>query len=152
MKYAATLILFILVLSSCASSDDPKPIEKESLVDPEEGSGIPPNTIATTRGDFTSFAHGLAGKATIYTDASGARTLRFENFTMTQGPDVYVLFSKTNNYSEANTVAISMLKGAYTNTTLNFQVDDLINLETHKFVLVYCVQFSSLFGYSELKI
>jgi hypothetical protein len=151
MKYYSTILLFtIFILASCASSEEPTPIKKENLVDPLAGGVVPPDSTPTTMGTFTGFAHSLAGNTVLYTDAQGMRTLRFENFTMTQGPDVYVLFSKTNNYSQANTIAISMLKGAYNNTSLNFEVGNSIDVETYKFVLVYCVQFSSLFGYSEL--
>lgn len=145
------LIPTLFVLGSCGSDDEPSPVGKENLKDPQRGVDAPANSIATTMGPFTSFAHGLMGKAVIYTDAQGIRTLRFENFTMTPGPDVYVLFSKTNNYSQANTIAISILKEGYSNTNLSFEVDKSIDIDTHKFVLVYCVQYSSLFGYSELK-
>ena len=153
MKPFCTLFIpFLLVLgSSCSSEDDPNPIKKENLRDPQVGNAAPPNSIATTMGTFSSFAHGLSGKAVLYADAQGGRTLRFENFTMTAGPDVYVLFSKTNNYSAANSMAISMLKEGYSNANLNFEVDNSIDLATYKFVLVYCIQFNSLFGYSELK-
>src|SRR5687768_7967719 len=102
-------VLFISILfvlgSSCSREDDPNPIENENLQAPQVGNAAPPNSSATTIGIFTSFAHGLSGKAVLYIDAQGGRTLRFENFTMTVGPDVYVLFSKTNNYSAANSMA-----------------------------------------------
>jgi hypothetical protein len=87
----------------------------------------------------------------VYTEPNNKRTLRLENFTMTPGPDVYVFVSKTNNYSAANTIPITMLKESYNNSNLSLALDDQIDLTTHKFVLVYCVQFSSLFGYAETK-
>jgi hypothetical protein len=148
------LILFMTVAIalniSCASEDDPKPAI-ENLEEPEIGAEVPPNSMVSTMGIFTSYAHGLSGKAVLYVDDQGKRTLRFENFTMSSGPDVYVLFSKANNYSEANTIAVSMLKDGYSNESLNINVPDSVNTDTHKFVLVYCIQFNSLFGFSELK-
>jgi hypothetical protein len=135
---------------SCASEDDPAPVNG-NLREPQVGSEVPANADILTMGTFTSFAHGLGGKAFLYVNAEGDRTLRFENFTMSAGPDVYVLFSKSNNYSEANTVAVSMLKEGYSNQSLNIQVPDSIDLESHKFVLVYCIQYNSLFGFSEMK-
>ena len=145
----SAFIAALLFLVSCGG-EEPKPIVEIDLTDPHEGIEAPPGATATAMGIFTSYAHGLAGNAVLYTDPQGARTLRFEDFKMTAGPDVYVLFSKNNNYSQANTVAISMLKGGYDNTSLSFTIDPSINLTTHPYVLVYCVQFSSLFGYSEL--
>lgn len=151
MKYISATLLSVVLFISCTNQDEPKPVVNDPLIDPVEGVDAPTNPTVMTTGPFTSFAHSLAGTATLYVDDTGVRTLRFENFNMTAGPDVYVLFSKTNNYSAANTVAISMLKGSYSNSSLNFEVSNSIDLSTHKFVLVYCVQFSSLFGYSELK-
>jgi hypothetical protein len=150
-QYCVLFLAVLLILSSaCSDKDDPAPVKDETLQDPQVGADVPANATASTMGTFTSFAHGLSGKAVLYIDPQGVRTLRLENFTMTAGPDVYVLFSKTNNYSAANTVALSNLKEGYSSTNLNFNVGNDINTDTHKFVLVYCVQYSSLFGYSEL--
>ncbi len=150
MKRLPLLFLSIVLVMSCASEDDPAPMNGD-LQEPQVGSEVPTNSTVLTMGTFTSYAHGLMGKAFLYINAEGGRTLRFENFTMSAGPDVYVLFSKSNNYSEANTVAISMLKEGFSNQSLNIQVPDSIDLETHKFVLVYCIQYNSLFGFSEMK-
>jgi hypothetical protein len=151
-QFCKLLVAFIIVLgSSCSNEDDAAPAKNENLPEPQVGAGPPSNSSAISMGTFASFAHGLSGEAVLYTDPQGNRTLRFETFTMTAGPDVYVLFSKTNNYSAANTVAISMLKEGYANADLNFNIPSDINIEAHKFILVYCIQYSSLFGYSELK-
>lgn len=152
MKYFVMLFTSaaLVLIVSCSDENDPKPLS-EDLAEPEVGAEVPPNSMATTMGTFTSYAHGLSGNAVLYVNDQGARTLRLENFTMSAGPDVYVLFSKANNYSQANTVPLSMLKNGYSNENLNISVPDSIDLTTHKFVLVYCVQFNSLFGFSELK-
>jgi hypothetical protein len=141
--------LALVLATSCASKDDPKPVDGD-LQDPQVGADVPANSSVQTMGTFTSYAHGLSGKAVLYINDQGKRTLRFENFSMSAGPDVYVLFSKTNNYSEANTVAIATLKDGYSNQNLNIDVPDAVDPGTHKFVLVYCLQFHSLFGFSEL--
>jgi hypothetical protein len=147
------VVLFVSIafaMASCSSEDDPTPVN-DNLPEPEVGTDVPVNSTVSTMGMFTSFAHGLGGNTFLYINAEGDRTLRFENFTMSAGPDVYVLFSKSNNYSKANTIAVSMLKDGYSNQSINFQVPDSIDLETYKFVLVYCIQYNSLFGFSELK-
>jgi hypothetical protein len=149
MKYLS--FIFLLAIVACNSNEDPKPLEVEDLQEPSQNGTPPANSIATTMGTFTSYAHSLSGKAVIYTDQNTTRTLRLEEFTMTPGPDVYVLLSKTNNYSSANTIPIAMLKDGYTNTNLSMTLDNSIDLTTHKFVLVYCVKFSSLFGFAEPK-
>jgi hypothetical protein len=150
MKNYSSLLSICLFLIACDGSE-PAPVDKDQLSEVETGAGVPMNSTVAANGSFTSFAHSLGGNAALYTDAQGMKTLRFENFNMTEGPDVYVMVSKANNYSEANTIPVAMLKGSFTGTSLNVKLDNSIDLATHKFVLVYCVQFSSLFGYSELK-
>lgn len=150
-KFLILIVSVVFALNtSCSTEDDPKP-PIENLEEPEVGVEVPPNSMAITMGTFTSYAHGLSGKAVLYVNDQGKRVLRFENFTMSAGPDVYVLFSKANNYSEANTVAVSMLKNAYSSENLNINVPDSVNTDTHPFVLVYCIQYNSLFGFSQLK-
>ena len=149
MKYLPFIFFFFVALTSCSSDDEPKPVKNEELPEPSKDDGPPLNTTAITMGTFTSFAHSLSGKAVIYFESNNKRTLRLENFTMTAGPDVYVFLSKTNNYSDANTIPVGVLKEGYDNSDLTLNVDDMIDLTTHKFVLVYCVEFSSLFGYAE---
>lgn len=102
-------------------------------------------------GTFTSFAHSLDGNARLFSEKDGQRILRLENFTMTPGPDVYVYLSKTNNYSRGNVLEVTMLKSGYSQSNINFSFASGTYTPEHKFVLVYCVQFSSLFGYAELK-
>lgn len=148
--YVAFVIAMLMLSASCSTQEDPAPIVQENLQEPQEEAEAPANVTATTMGTFTNFGHGLSGKAVLYIDAKGERTLRLQDFTMIAGPDVYVLFSKTNNYSTANTIALSKLKEGYEKANLSFNVTNDINLDTHKFILVYCVQYSSLFGYSEL--
>lgn len=151
MKSITSLIFVIIILASCSKQGDPAPVNPEVLQDPVESVDPPVNAMASLMGVFSSYAHSLAGNAVVYTDEQGNRTLRLENYTMTEGPDVYVFLSKTNNYSQANTIGISKLKNSFNDSALHLSVDPQIDLHTHKFVLIYCVQYNSLFGYAELK-
>jgi hypothetical protein len=141
-------LLIVVVVFSCG--EDPKP----AMTDVEEAMisvDPPPSAQITRSGIFSSFAHSLAGNCGLYIDDKSNKTLRLENFTMTMGPDVYVFVSKSNNYSKANVITIGKLSESYSNDGLNLKVDSTINLDDYKFVLVYCVQYNSLFGYTELK-
>jgi hypothetical protein len=150
-SFPTFFVLAIFVVgSACTGHDEPKTMKKANLQDPQIGDA-PSNSTVITTGSFTSFEHGLSGDVTLYLDAQGNRTLTFKNFNMAIGPDVYVLLSKTNNYSEANAVPISTLKKGYSGSSLNFNVAGSIDIRSHNFVLVYCVQYHSLFGYCELK-
>lgn len=149
MKFSIYILSLLILFNACATEEEPKPLETGPLQDPVETPAPPMNSQARAMGTFTSYAHGLSGKAVIYVDDKNQRTLRLENFNMTPGPDVYVFLSKSNNYSAGGTVPITMLKGGYANSDISLTLNDDVNLTTHKFVLVYCVQFSSLFGFAE---
>jgi len=102
------------------------------------------------KGTFISYEHGLAGNALLYNEKTGGKILRLTGFNMTPGPNVYVYLSKTSSYSSSNTIAITRLTTGYSNSNLNFAVPESYSSE-YKYVLVYCIQFNSLFGYAELK-
>lgn len=141
MKYLA--LLFILVLLGTASC------KKE-----EEGPTVMHNNPGATaidtvaRGVFTSYQHSLSGSALLYTDVNNATVLQLDNFNMTSGPDVHVFLSKTASYSAANILDLGQLTGGFTNSTLSYTLNGYD--ATYKYVLVYCVTYSALFGYTEL--
>lgn len=140
--------IFLLAILAC--SEDPKPaaeIAPEVVIANEP----PQGSQAIKMGEFESFAHNLSGSCTLYTNSSGQRTIRLEKFSMSMGPDVYVFVSKSNNYSKANAISIGKLSSTYTSMGLNINTDSSIDLDQYKFVLVYCVQYNSLFGFAELK-
>jgi hypothetical protein len=151
MKYLTTALMFSVALAACTAGDEPKPLETNDVQEPAKDVDPSSDAIATSTGVFASFAHGLSGEAVVYTATGNKRILRLQNFTMTQGPDVYVFLSTSNNYSAANTIAVGKLKEGYSNSNLTLSVGDTVDLNVHKFVLVYCVQYSSLFGYAEPK-
>jgi hypothetical protein len=150
MKQLLSLGLIVLSLVSC-NDDEPAPFAQRGLIEPEEAAGPPNNASASLTGMFTSFAHSLSGNASLYTRVDQQRTIQLEDFTMSAGPDVYVLLSRSNNYSKSNTIGIAKLNKGYSNSLLNITIDPSIDLNTHPFVLVYCVEYNSLFGFAELK-
>jgi hypothetical protein len=146
------LVHFILLITLLSCSDsDPAPVEQDGLVEPMEVVDRPTNVVPLLNGEFTGYAHNLSGEALVFVDNQGKRILRFEEFTMTAGPDVYVLFSKTSTYSTGATRALSMLGTGYSQQSIQFEIPANLDLAEYKYVLVYCVQFSSLFGYTELQ-
>jgi len=112
-----------------------------------------PTTAVDTIGEgtFTGYQHSLAGDAILYTEVSGNKILRLEDFNMTAGPDVYVYLSTTSSFNAgAIQVAQLAVNTNYTNSNINFTVSSPSYTSSYKYVLVYCVQFSALFGYTEL--
>jgi Electron transfer DM13 len=146
MKKNFWLVPFIalVVLCSCGSEEEPVP------TGPDISEEIPAGKIIGM-GEFESFAHSLAGKAVLLTNEEGNKIVRLENFTMTEGPDVFVLLSKSNNYSKSNVLEVIKLTSGYNMSEVNFDFQSTAYSSDYRFVLVYCVQYNSLFGFAELK-
>ncbi|MEO5979274.1 MAG: DM13 domain-containing protein [Chryseolinea sp.] len=146
MKQLLIVVIIGLVISGCTSetenTDQPQVMQNDPLAI---------DTVETVSGKFVSYAHNLQGSASLLLKEDHSAILRFENFTLLAGPDVHVLLSKSNNYSSSNVIEIASLKTGYTSSNLNFPLDGVNYTDDYKFVLVYCVEFNSLFGYTELK-
>ena len=148
MNLTVLMILFGMIFFSCSKSEsDPTPAGGMLAVN----DAAPSNSSIIKMGMFVSYAHGLDGTAALYVDPAGAKVLRFENFTMSQGPDVYVYLSKANNFSKANVIEVAKLTDGYSKSNINFNVTSPSYTSDYKYVLVYCVQYNSLFGNTELK-
>jgi hypothetical protein len=112
---------------------------------------VPDDKEQTGDGVFTGYAHDLSGKASLFCGDDGSKAIRLEDFNMVAGPDVYVYISKSNNYSQANVIEVAKLTSGYMKSDINLAFSSTSFTSEYKFVLVYCVQFNSLFGYAELK-
>ena len=148
VKFAFLLILSGMILVSCSKSEsDPTPDGGALTVNDV----TPTNSSIVKMGMFVSYAHGLGGAAALYVDPAGAKILRFENFTMSQGPDVHVYVSKAGNFSNASVIEVAKLTDGYTKSNVNLKLTSSAYISDYKYVLVYCVQYNSLFGNTELK-
>ena len=98
------------------------------------------------------FIHKGKGVAKVLTDGGGKRFLRFEDFEVTNGPDLYVYLSPNPAPTKAKEslgkfISLGRLKGNVGNQ--NYEVPpDAGNFES---VVIWCRQFSALFSYATLK-
>lgn len=116
---------------------------------------VPANTQATdstqtlAEGTFSGFdaVHQAAGTARLL-EVSGKQYVRFESdFTVTNGPDLYVYFGKNGKYvAEAN---LGKLKG--NQGSQNYEVPAGINPAEYNEVWVWCRAFSVPFGKATLQ-
>jgi len=115
------------------------------------GSEPLPTTSLTTisQGTFTgSGGHSARGTATVYQTETGGYIVRFEDFAMTNGPDLNVYLAKTANPSQGY-VDLGNLK--FSSGPQNYDIPSNINLEEYQYVMVWCVSFSVLFGSAQLQ-
>jgi Electron transfer DM13 len=137
LSICLTIVLFNMLMISCKK---------------EEAVTVPPTEIATGlttvfQGTFAAASHPTSGTVKLSKDASGKKFLVFENFKTDAGPDLRIYLSddlKATNYTEiTNKVTV----------TGNYQlpVDASIDTEKKRKVLIWCQQFSVLFGSADLK-
>ncbi|MDZ7876857.1 MAG: DM13 domain-containing protein [Saprospiraceae bacterium] len=101
---------------------------------------------AIYQGSFTAASHPTTGTVTLSKDAAGKKYLVFTGFKTDAGPDLRVYLAedlKATNFVE---ITNKVVDGTY-------QLDVAATIDTDKKrkVLIWCKQFSVLFGSADLK-
>ncbi len=117
---------------------------------------MPTEPVAASSGRFQDIdrLHRGSGKATIYTLSDGSRVLRFEDFEVTNGPDLRVLLTahgaptSHDDIEEAGYVELGKLKGNVGNQ--NYTVPADLPVEIQRTVVIYCNPFSVVFSTAAL--
>lgn len=136
LSICLTIVLFNMLMISC---------KKEEVV------AVPPAEVSTGltalfQGTFAASAHPTSGTVKLSKDAAGKKFLVFENFKTDAGPDLRIYLSddlKATNYTE--------ITNQVTSGTFQLPVDAAVNTDTKRKVLIWCKQFTVLFGSADLK-
>lgn len=91
--------------------------------------------------------HNAEGMAKVITLQDGNKVLRLENLKATNGPDLYVYLATDKGASDF--VDLGRLKGNIGNQ--NYNIPQGTDLNKHNTVLIWCKQFSVLFGSAKLE-
>ncbi|WP_215225552.1 DM13 domain-containing protein [Echinicola shivajiensis] len=142
MKYLALSLCFILVFGLACSSDDTEPNIPSMMADDKETDDQLGEVLY--QGDFMDDAHPTSGIASV--DQTGS-ALGFTNFKTDNGPVLEVYLATDRKASEY--ISLGELKGIQGNYT--YDIPSNVDLETHKYVLIWCVEFSVNFGYAVLE-
>ncbi len=127
------------------------------VIVPEAEQAMPnmTNPAIVARGTFTEIdlIHKGSGTATIYQLADNSRILRFENFSVTNGPDLRVILtvrSTPRKPEEVGTdyIELGQLKGNIGNQ--NYAVPAEVDLNVYKGVVIYCLPFQVIFSTASL--
>jgi hypothetical protein len=140
MKTFITLLLSSLFLVSCIRENT----STEDLMEM-----APENSVLKYSGNFMQGPYGnnVNGKAEIY-EKNGVFTLVLnENFTISNGPDLYVYVSKEQQPSQF--VSLGKLKSVNGGQTYTFTSP--VNFEEYKYAVVHCQQYNQLFYYALLE-
>lgn len=129
------LLPFLFFISSCA---------KNTPENAEET--LPTGTVLAT-GSFTSNGHPTSGTVKVVQDAAGKKHLVFENFRSDNGPDLDVWLSPGTSGNPYQ--SLGDLKAV--NGNFSYELASNINYTTNNRVLIWCVDFSVLFGHAVLQ-
>lgn len=97
--------------------------------------------------------HGGSGTATLYELPDGSRVLRFENFRVTNGPELHVILTRNDNPLTPEDVGtdyidLGPLKGNVGNQ--NYNVPSEIDFSQYQAVVIYCLPFQVVFSVATL--
>ena len=141
MKNLPIIVLCFLFASACKTNTiDLVPVTQTLPAD---------NTVMQqTAGSFVNGVHTVSGTVKVVVSKTDAtkRSLVFENFKTEAGPDLYIYLAedqKSTNYTEVIKLA----------NTGSFTVDipATAKLDKQKYVLVWCKQYTVLFGSAKLE-
>jgi hypothetical protein len=142
MKSFMCLIAMLwLVATGCKKGDDIATQVMEEL---------PPDVMQDSTSQVGTFrgagSYSVTGKVSLLQGADKL-VLSFEDFSSSSGPDLKVYLSKdTKASSFINLGELKALKGNF-----NYEVDKSKYTPDFKYVLIWCEDFSVLFGSAEIK-
>jgi hypothetical protein len=134
-RWIAPVALAIGLLTSCKKDNTPENLQQTN-----------PTGTTLLSGSFASNAHTTSGTVKVV-ESGGKKYLNFENFKTDNGPDLRVYLSK--NTGIADFVNLGTLKAVSGN--FNYELTAAQNPNTHNYVLIWCEDFSVLFGNAVLR-
>ncbi len=132
-------ILFLLGIALGCNPEDATPTDPANDAFDE--------TMATLLREGTwmgSGSYNVSGVAQIYDD-NGKKVLLLNNFSSSNGPDLRVYLSTTTGATSfVNLGELKSTRGKQT-----YSIPDGTDIDQFKFALIWCQQFSALFGKAE---
>ena len=135
-------ILAIIVLISCSETEDNTPANP--IDDDFDPTGM--QVALLRKGTLMGVGHAVEGSANVYSDA-GQLILVLDPFMSQNGPDLKVYLSKDEKASEY--LNLGPLKS--TTGKQSYDISGMPDLDQYKFAMIWCQQFSVLFGVAELQ-
>jgi hypothetical protein len=149
MKAFYTLLFVAgLFMLSCKKENIPA-YGNEIIVPPPQDT----QTVVLYSGTLIGGELGDKARGDVSIEKAGAKYyLVFKNFYSYNGPDIHVYFSKTignNAMPPVDYIDLGFLK--YRNGNFNYELATKPDVDTYKYVIIWCAQYRIQFGYTELK-
>ena len=139
-----------LFLNTIVNESSPVQLDRENEINlPEEALGIEIGGVLIS-GSFVGADdfHSSSGEALLIRSDSGELFLRFENFEVRNGPDLYVYLARSTDIGDGF-VNLGRLTGNIGDQ--NYQVSSDVEISEFNTVLIWCRAFVVLFGSAEMR-
>jgi hypothetical protein len=141
MKKILVIFSISLLSWSCVKNEELTPVTQTT----------PPAVVSGTQeslGTFSNGAHPTTGTVKLVADKTDAKKkyLSFENFKTDAGPDLYVYLAEDKTAKGFTTVMKLDKTGTFV-----LDVPANADLSKQKYVLIWCQQFTVLFGSAKLE-
>ena len=147
------LLITLILLSFSCKEDDDKTLTTPIVdtFDPTDttdtSTGNPVAITLLKQGTLIGVGHTVVGTVKIYDDSGKKKVVVLDPFSSQNGPDLKVYLSKDQNASQY--INLGPLKS--TTGKQSYDISGMPDLGEYKFVLIWCQQFSVLFGKAELQ-
>ena len=132
-------LLSIVVLSSC-KEDDATPSA------PINDNFNPSTATLLKSGSLTGIGHTVSGTVALY-DTGSEKIILLDPFSSQNGPDLKVYLSKDQNASSY--ISLGILKS--TTGKQSYAIPGNPDVTDYNYVMIWCEQFSVVFGRAEIK-
>ncbi|MCU0469349.1 MAG: DM13 domain-containing protein [Arcicella sp.] len=141
MKAKFIIVVGALMAWSCTSDEPLTPVNQLPTISVTDGK-------QEALGAFVSGAHPTSGTVKLVIDKTDAskKYLSFENFKTDPGPDLYIYLAEDKNAKGFTSVAKLSKTGTFT-----LDIPSEAMTDKQKYVLVWCKQFTVLFGSAKLE-
>lgn len=141
-RFPALLFALVLLLAGCS--------DETMMTAPDTTPDRTPNTSNMRMGDFEALnGKETRGSATLKALDEDMLELMFSSdFSLTDGPGLYVFLSE-EEYVTQNAINLGDFISPTGEQTYN--IPDGVSLDDYSHVVVYCVPFSVIFAYAELR-
>lgn len=146
-----------LFIDETVDEEFPTSMADESLPDRVMDEAMPGGPVRVATGQFVDAdaVHKGEGSATLYTLEGGQNVIRFEDFRVTNGPDLYVWLSDaapgatSEDVRTGRSIELGELKGNVGNQ--NYELPADVDPGEYRSVVIWCRAFGVLFSQAVLE-
>jgi hypothetical protein len=137
-------IIILLVVFSISCNEEENNTPTQPVNDPFDPMGM--DITILKQGTLVGVGHTVSGTVKVYDD-DGEKVVVLDPFTSQNGPDLKVYLST----DEKATKYVNLGELKSTTGKQSYNTEGMPDLSEYKFVLIWCQEFSVLFGKAELQ-